>query len=434
MAVCRGGAAFWVGCLWSRGSSHLRRQPCWTIYQMLEQPLNGSARTLCSASWALVPPNSLRYQNLKPPSLSHPFHHASQPQSSGAVLDEDWEATVSLCVVVRPKEHEEQHTLVEVSQFGQAKLSELLAWGHNRPLEFLLPLTTVDGSREDDINITAKDRKDGCSEVVTLGKETSSSFRSLFETEGCPAPFVLGSRFYCFHCPGLEPLLSRGARLNLRLGQEVQTSGLPPLPSVFHFQEEPDRAEGGKSDRERENEEKLAVMHERLRVELPQFFRKSHDYGLYSNDIEFINGLINTKTKGRVIYQLTLSLWRLMCLCYYAEVRMEVLKLTRHPEDGSVRARWRLRGLPFHSLLLRFYKKDKSQLYRNFDAFSTFYLGSDGLIHCHRLEKVMQAQPPVLPRVTSLLAGALVALGIQEHRPALNLLPFLLSSLRQGRE
>ena len=46
----------------------------------------------------------------------------------------------------------------------------------------------------------------------------------------------------------------------------------------------------------------------------------------------------------------------------------------------------------------------------------------------------MQAQPPVLPGVASLLAGALVALGVEEHRPALNLLPFLLSSLRQGRD
>lgn len=47
--------------------------------------------------------------------------------------------------------------------------------------------------------------------------------------------------------------------------------------------------------------------------------------------------------------------------------------------------------------------------------------------------QIMPAAPPVLPRVTSLLAGALVALGVQEHRPALNLLPLLLSSLRQIR-
>lgn len=39
--------------------------------------------------------------------------------------------------------------------------------------------------------------------------------------------------------------------------------------------------------------------------------------------------------------------------------------------------------------------------------------------------QVMPAQSPTLTRVTSLLAGALVALGVQEHRPALNLWPVL---------
>lgn len=47
--------------------------------------------------------------------------------------------------------------------------------------------------------------------------------------------------------------------------------------------------------------------------------------------------------------------------------------------------------------------------------------------------QVMPAQPPLLPRGTTLLTGALVALGVQEHRPALSLLPFLLSSLHQSR-
>lgn len=68
--------------------------------------------------------------------------------------------------------------------------------------------------------------------------------------------------------------------------------------------------------------------------------------------------------RGRLLYQLSLSLWRLLCLCYYAEVRLEVLKLTKHMEDGTIKARWRVKGLPFHSLLLRFYYQDKSQLYR----------------------------------------------------------------------
>ncbi|MED6275678.1 hypothetical protein CHARACLAT_028863 [Characodon lateralis] len=89
---------------------------------------------------------------------------------------------------------------------------------------------------------------------------------------------------------------------------------------------------------------------------------------MYSNDVEFINGLINIKTRGLVVYRFTLSLWRLLSLCYYAEARLDVLKLTKHMEDRTVKARWRIKGLPFHSLLLRFYRKDKSHLYRSLNS------------------------------------------------------------------
>uniref|UniRef100_A0A3P8Z8C3 Uncharacterized protein n=1 Tax=Esox lucius TaxID=8010 RepID=A0A3P8Z8C3_ESOLU len=402
MAACRGGIGLWVGCLRNHGNRPpFKWLQCWSLAQALDLQWHAQNRSLSSTSWALVPPNGLRYQNIKQPALSHPFHHASQgqPQSQRPpVLDEDWEETVSLCVLVRPGlgECDGQHTLVEVPLFGQTKLGELLApVGLSRPVEFLFPLTTVDGSREDDISVGTKTVQVGGAETTINkgGTETEKrergSFRSLFEAEGCPAPFIYAER---------------------------------------------KTMEGSHSDKEMEDEEKLALMYEKLRIELPSFFIQSHDYTMYTNDIEFVNCIINTKTRGRIVYQLSLSLWRLMCQCYYADARLEVLKLTKHPEDRSIKARWRVRGLPFLSLLLRFYRKDKTDLYRSYDAFSTFYIGHDGLIHCHKVEKVMKAQPPILPRVTTLLAGALVALGVQEHRPALNLLPPLLSSLRQGRD
>ncbi|XP_029918888.1 uncharacterized protein C6orf136 homolog [Myripristis murdjan] len=429
MAVSRGGIAFWVGCV----RSHGRRQPIkqhWTVSQTADWQCIGHTRPLSSASWALAPPNSLRYQNVKQPVLSHPFHHASQPQRAGC-FEEEWEDSVSVCVLVRPGESCGQHTLVEIPLFGQTKTGEHLAPGVNKSMEFLFPLTTVDGSREDDISVEMKPHSlKGNS--ADAGKREHGCFRSLFEAEGCPAPFMYGSRFYCFHCPGTEPVSGFGVKDRHGIGLEnkpLEMSLLLPVSLCSPAE----RAEGDHNGGESEGEEKLALIYERLRIELPSFFLKSHDYTMYSNDVEFVNGLINTKTRGRLVYQLTLSLWRLLCFCYYVEARLEVLKLTKHMEDGTIKARWRIRGLPFHTLLLRFYRKDKSHLYRSYDAFSTFYIGHDGLIHCHKVEKVMQAQPPVLPRVTSLLAGALVALGVQEHRPALNLLPLLLSSLRQGR-
>lgn len=425
MAVSRGGIALWVGYV----RSHGRRQPikhCWSLSQAIDWQWIHQTRTLSSASWALAPPNSLRYQINKQPVLSHPFHHASQPQRGG-YYEGDLEESLSVCVVVRQDESDGLHTLLEIPLSGHSKLGELLALWPHKSSDFSFPLTAVDGSREDDISIDTFKRNG-----VNAVKREHGCFRSLFEEERCPAPFMFGSQFYCFHCPSTEPVPGNGLKSRQDIGLANKPEELPVWPHTS-LCSHAERAEGEHTEGDGEWEEKMALIYERLRIELPSFFMKSHDYTMYSNDMEFINGLMNTKTRGRVVYQLTLSLWRLLCLCYYTEARLEVLKLTKHMEDGTIKARWRIRGLPLHSLLLRFYRKDKSHLYRSYDAFSTFYIAKDGLIHCHKVEKIMPAQPPVLPRVTSLLAGALVALGVHQHRPALNLLPHLLSSLRQSR-
>uniref|UniRef100_UPI0037E983C0 uncharacterized protein C6orf136 homolog n=1 Tax=Semicossyphus pulcher TaxID=241346 RepID=UPI0037E983C0 len=430
MAVSRGGVAFWVGCV----RSHGRRQPInrqsWS--QAVDWQWIPQTRPLSSASWALSPPNSLRYQNHKQPLLSHPFHHASQPQRGG-YWEDDWEESLSVCVLVRQGESDSLDTLLELPLSAHSKLGELLT--PHSSYDFSFPLTTVDGSREDDISVDSlrRNRADAV-------KREHGCFRSLFEAERCPAPFMYGSQFYCFHCPGTEPNTEPNTELvpgtglkprqDIGLYKPVELPLLPPTSLCSHAE----RTEGEvHTAGDSEGEEKLALMYERLRIELPSFFMKTHDYSMYCRDLEFINDLLHTRTRGRAVYQLTVSMWRFLCMCYYADAQLEVLKLTKHLEDGTIKARWRIRGLPLYSLLLRFYRKDKSQLYRSYDAFSTFYIGQDGLIHCHKVEKMMPAQPPVLPRVTSLLAGALVALGVQEHRPALNLLPLLLSSLRQNR-
>ncbi|XP_077363489.1 uncharacterized protein C6orf136 homolog [Festucalex cinctus] len=427
MAVSRVSVAFWVGCV----RIHGRRQPITKYIRSLSQPLDLQwiypTRELSSASWALAPPNSLRRHTEKQATPPLPFHHAGWPPSA-ADHDKDWEESLSACVPVRQNEWSCVHTVVEIPLFAQTKLAELLAPGSPKSSwEISFLLTTVDGSREDDISVSSLR---GSSERPE--KRRHGSFGNLFEAESCPAPFMYGSHFYCFHSPETEAAITPH-RLNSQhdIGLDGNKMEDFPLLRPTSLCSRDARSERSPSQRDGEREQKLAVAYERLRSELPNFFRKTHDYAMYSHDVEFINGLLNTKSRGRAIYQVTLLLWRLCCHLYFCDTRLEVLKLTKHTEDGSVKARWRLRGLPYLTLMLRFYRKDKSQLYRSYDAFSTFYIGHDGLIHCHKVEKVMPAQPPTLPGVTSLLASALVALGMEEtvNRPALNLLPLILSSL-----
>ncbi|KAK2510530.1 hypothetical protein Q9233_017650, partial [Columba guinea] len=99
--------------------------------------------------------------------------------------------------------------------------------------------------------------------------------------------------------------------------------------------------------------------------QLPNFFLKIPDYGLYSPDVEFINPVLRLHTRGRPMYAVAVALCRAVAWGYFASVRLEVLALTRHREDWSLRARWRLTGLPLHLCLLRFYRRDKGQLLRS---------------------------------------------------------------------
>ncbi|XP_010569459.1 PREDICTED: uncharacterized protein C6orf136 homolog [Haliaeetus leucocephalus] len=166
--------------------------------------------------------------------------------------------------------------------------------------------------------------------------------------------------------------------------------------------------------------EHLAVMHQKLQHELPNFFLKIPDYGLYSPDVEFINHLLHLHTRGRPMYQVAVALCRAVAWGYFASLRLEVLALTRHPEDWSIRARWRLTGLPLHLCLLRFYRRDKRHLLRSYDAFSTFFLNSQGLIRCHRVDKLMPA-PTAVTEAKKLLVAAAVAVALAEPGPALRL-------------
>ncbi|XP_075769550.1 uncharacterized protein C6orf136 homolog isoform X1 [Pelodiscus sinensis] len=247
-------------------------------------------------------------------------------------------------------------------------------------------VTTVDGQQEDDITV-----RDGAG----LDSASLDSLYSLLHGRPCWMP-----------CQALAPFQATTGTA------AKAASGLP-------------------ENHDPGMEEHLAVMYEKLQHELPNFLLKVPDYGIYSRDVEFVNEILHLRTRGLAMYQLSLSLYRLLAWSYFASVQLEVLKLTRHPENWSIQARWRITGLPFHVLLLRFYKRDKRELFRTYDAYSTFFLDSKGLIRCHRIDKLMPSQPPVA-KVKKLLVAALVGLGLAETRPSLQLLLTVLAGKQQG--
>lgn len=213
-------------------------------------------RTLSRASWALGPPNSLRYRNIK---QSHVFSSAAKARRGGPE-EAEWDQSLSVCVMVQQGESNSLHTLLEIPLSHYVKLGDLFNVGSHRSSEFFFPLTMVDGRREDDISVN------GCRSLSGDGAERQHGcFRSLFEAERCPAPFMNGSHFYCFHCPGTEP--ASGLHDRREAGLDKSSEDLHTLLSS-HLGSHGQQASTVPTQGDGEREEKMALMYERLRIEV----------------------------------------------------------------------------------------------------------------------------------------------------------------------
>ncbi|XP_071438623.1 uncharacterized protein, partial [Hetaerina americana] len=78
---------------------------------------------------------------------------------------------------------------------------------------------------------------------------------------------------------------------------------------------------------------------------LPKLFLQPMDYTIYSQDIVFENNLRGTRTVGLLNYIKQVALLRTVGHLRFAYVKFEILKITMHPEDSSVKVRWRIRGI-----------------------------------------------------------------------------------------
>lgn len=86
----------------------------------------------------------------------------------------------------------------------------------------------------------------------------------------------------------------------------------------------------------------------------------------------------------------------------FAYVKFEILKITRHPNDNTVRVRWRIRGISALKVMLNFWKYKlwaMKEVFENqenwYDGFSTFYVGEDGLVIKHVLDKLIRDEDVV---------------------------------------
>lgn len=160
--------------------------------------------------------------------------------------------------------------------------------------------------------------------------------------------------------------------------------------------------------------EKLEHVFRILRDNVPKLFIQPMDYSIYHPDVVFENNIRGTRTIGLYPYVKQIGLLRTVGHIKYAYVKMEVLKITKHPEDSTVKIRWRVRGISGLKVMLLFWKYkiwDINELFDKteswYDGFSTIYVNGEGQVVKHVADKMMPDSDTVVQQ--SKISGAPLA-------------------------
>lgn len=159
---------------------------------------------------------------------------------------------------------------------------------------------------------------------------------------------------------------------------------------------------------QRENEDKpsqeqLQSIVDCLSQDLPKLFVKPQNFSIYTEDIIFINNIRGVTTSGLMHYAKQLILLRIVGHIKFAHVKLDIIKITMHPENDTVQVRWRIRGVTGWKVFSMFWKykfwKIQDAIQANhevwYDGFSTFYVNSDGKIYKHIADKMMPDQDTI---------------------------------------
>ncbi|XP_043491959.1 uncharacterized protein LOC122517566 [Polistes fuscatus] len=149
----------------------------------------------------------------------------------------------------------------------------------------------------------------------------------------------------------------------------------------------------------RPSKEQLELVFTSLRNDLPNFFVKTLDYTIYSENLIFINNIKGLETKGIFNYMKQITFIRTIGHLKFAYIKLDVLKITIDPDDDTIKVRWRISGITGLRALFTIWKfkfwrikEALSDAEVWYDGFSTYYVGADGKIYKHVMDKLMPDQ------------------------------------------
>jgi len=153
------------------------------------------------------------------------------------------------------------------------------------------------------------------------------------------------------------------------------------------------------NNNQQKNNEQLTKVYDVLRSTLPNLFVKPLDYSIFHQNLIFENNIRGTKTVGLYHFVKQVALLRTVGHIKYGYVKFEVLKITMHPEDDTIKIRWSVRGISGLKIMLQFWKfklwqwkKVYDEQENWYDGFSTMYVDENGLVIKHVIDRVMPDQ------------------------------------------
>jgi len=166
--------------------------------------------------------------------------------------------------------------------------------------------------------------------------------------------------------------------------------------------------------------EQLDYVYNKLGENLPILFKDNLDFSLYHPKLVFENNIRGTKTVGLHYFISMISILRLLGHLKYAFVKFDVLKITKHPEDGTIKVRWRIKGISGMKIFVNLWKFKlwnleaaiKENVESWHDGFSIFYLGSDGLVHKLTADKMQPDNDPAIEEKNPLATKLALFLGL----------------------
>ncbi|XP_076282062.1 uncharacterized protein C6orf136 homolog isoform X2 [Lasioglossum baleicum] len=206
-----------------------------------------------------------------------------------------------------------------------------------------------------------------------------------------------------------ERLTVNSNLVNSSCSKEQSILHTKPVPNVQNADDKQP------SDDHKPTEAQLKHIFNTLREDLPNVFVRTLNYTIYTQDMVFVNNFKGIVTTGVHNYVKQVLWMRFFGHIKFAYVKLEILKITMHPEDSSIKVRWRIVGISGTRIFLTFWMikawniKNHTQQDSEgwYDGFSTFYVNNDGKVFRHVADKMMPDQSNLMEKLKTPVAAKL---------------------------